>query len=96
MQHFYGPSSGEANLGRFRNAEFDALFLKSRRVPEGPERAQLYAKMTDIVAAYSPWCPHAFRIGSTVVASRVHGYRKNVYYTFPPWQYLDIDPRRKG
>jgi ABC-type transport system substrate-binding protein len=96
MQQFYGPSAGEANLGRFRNAEFDALFLKSRRVPDGPGRAQMYAKMTDIVAAYSPWCPHAFRIESTAVAPRVRGYRKNVYYTFPPWEYLDIDPARKG
>ena len=93
MQQFYGPSAGEANLGRFRNAEFDALFLKSRRVPEGAERAKLYAKMTDIVAAYAPWCPHAFRVSSTVVASTVRGYKKNVYYSFPPWQYLDIAPR---
>ena len=30
------------------------------------------------------------------VAPWVRGYRKNVYYTFPPWQYLDIDPVRKG
>jgi oligopeptide transport system substrate-binding protein len=90
MQQFFGPSAGEANLGRFRNADFDALFLKSRRVPDGAERAQLYAKMTDIVAAYAPWCPHAFRISSTVVAPSVRGYKKNVYYFYPPWQYLDI------
>ena len=94
MQQFYGPSSGEANLGRFRNADFDALFLKSRRVPDGPERALLYTKMTDIVAAYAPWCPHAFRISSTIVVPQVRGYRKNVQYSFPPWQYLDIDPAR--
>jgi ABC-type transport system substrate-binding protein len=93
MQQFFGPSSGEANLGRFRNAEFDALFLKSRRVPAGAERAQLYAKMTDIVAAYAPWCLHAFRVSSTVIAPMVRGYKKNVYYFYPPWQYLDIAPR---
>ena len=93
MQQFFGPSAGEANLGRFRNADFDALFIRSRRVPEGSERAALYAKMTDIVAAYAPWCPHAFRVGSTVVAAAVRGYKKNVYYPYPPWQYLDIAPR---
>src|SRR5262249_35077170 len=93
MQQFFGPSAGEANLGRFRNADFDALFLKSRRIPEGSERATLYAKMTDIVAAYAPWCPHAFRVSSTVVAAAVRGYKKNVYYSFPPWQSLDIGPR---
>ena len=93
MQQFYGPSAGEANLGRFHNADFDALFLKSRRVPAGNERTQLYAKMTDIIAAYAPWCPHAFRVSSTVIAPAVRGYKKNVYYFFPPWQYLDIAPR---
>jgi hypothetical protein len=52
--------------------------------------------MTDIVAAYAPWCPHAFRISTTVAASWIRGYRKNVHYYYPPWQYLDIDrsPRR--
>ena len=93
MQQFYGPSAGEANLGRFRNADFDALFLKSRRVPAASERVQLYAKMTDIVAAYAPWCPQAFRVSSTVIAPTVRGYKKNVYYFYPPWQYLDIAPR---
>ena len=49
--------------------------------------------MTDIVAAYAPWCPHAFRVSSTVVAAAVRGYKQNVYYPYPPWQYLDIAPR---
>ena len=93
MQQFYGPSAGEANLGRFRNADFDALFLGSRRVASASERVELYAKMTDIVAAYAPWCPHAFRVSSTVTAPTVRGYKKNVYYFYPPWQYLDIAPR---
>jgi ABC-type transport system substrate-binding protein len=98
MLNFFGPSSGEANLGRFRNAQFDALFLQSRRVPEDRERIRLYAKMTEIVAAYAPWCPNAFRISSTAVAPWVKGYKKNVYYFYPPWQYLDIDlaRRKKG
>ena len=95
MQNFYGPSSGEGNLGRFRNAQFDALFLQSRRVADDGERIRIYAKMTDIVAAYAPWCPHAFRISSTAVAPWVRGYKKNVYYSYPPWQYLDIDPARR-
>jgi oligopeptide transport system substrate-binding protein len=98
MLNFYGPSSGEANLGRFHNAEFDAMFLQSRCAPEDRERIRLYAKMTEIVAAYAPWCPNAFRISSTAVAPWVRGYKKNVYYYYPPWQYLDIDlaRRKKG
>jgi ABC-type transport system substrate-binding protein len=91
MQQFYGPSAGAANLARFRNADFDKLFLQSRGVADPEERANVYAKMIEIVAAYNPWCPKAFRISNTVVAPWVTGYKKNVYYSIHPWHYLDID-----
>jgi ABC-type transport system substrate-binding protein len=91
MLQFYGPSAGVANLARFRNAEFDALFRRSRGVADLRERTQLYAKMTDLVAAYNPWCPKAFRIANSLVAPRVVGYRKNAYYMIHPWHYLDLD-----
>jgi peptide/nickel transport system substrate-binding protein len=95
MKNFYGPSAGEGNLGRFRNADFDALMQKSRKTPDDAERVRLYAKMSAIVAAYAPWCPKAFRISSTVSASWVRGHKKNVYNMYPPWMYLDIDPKRR-
>jgi len=95
MKNFYGPSAGEGNLGRFRNADFDALFDKSRLTADDAQRVRLYAKMSEIVAAYAPWCPKAFRISSTVTAPWVRGHRKNVYYMYPPWIYLDIDPKRR-
>jgi ABC-type transport system substrate-binding protein len=92
MKLFHGPNAGAGNLARFRNSQFDALYVRSRRVPEGPEREQLYAKMTAILAAYSPWCTNAFRISNTVVAPRIRGYKKNAHYLIPLWQYLDIGP----
>jgi len=91
MRLFYGPNAGGANLARFRNAEFDALFLQSRRVPEGAERDKLYERMTAILAAITPWCPIAYRIGNTVAAPSIRGYRKNAHYLIVPWKYLDID-----
>ena len=91
MQQFYGPSAGAANLARFRNSDFDSLFRQSRHVADPEERTNVYAKMTDLVAAYNPWCPLAFRISNTVIAPWVSGYKKNVYYFIHPWHYLDID-----
>jgi ABC-type transport system substrate-binding protein len=91
MQQFYGPSAGAANLARFRNSDFDTLFRQSRHVADPEERTTVYAKMTDIIAAYNPWCPKAFRITNSVVAPWVSGYKKNVYYFIHPWHYLDID-----
>jgi ABC-type transport system substrate-binding protein len=95
MQQFYGPSAGAANLARFRNADFDSLFRQSRRVADPEERTNVYARMIDIVAAYDPWCHKVFRIGNTVVAPWVSGYKKNVYHQIHPWHYLDVDIARQ-
>ena len=91
MRLFYGPYAGAGNLSRFRNAEYDALYEKSRRTADTAERNRLYEAMTRIVSAQAPWCTNAYRISNTVVASHIRGYRKNVHYFLTPWQYLDID-----
>jgi ABC-type transport system substrate-binding protein len=91
MRLFYGPYAGAGNLSRFRNAEYDALYDKSRRTPDAAERKKVYEQMTKIVSALAPWCLNAYRISSTVVAPQIRGYRKNVHYFLTPWQYLDID-----
>jgi len=95
MLQFYGPSAGSANLARFRSADFDALFRQSHRTSDPEERTGIYAKMTDIIGAYNPWCAKAYRISNTVVAPWISGYSKNPYYAIHPWHYLDIDIARK-
>jgi oligopeptide transport system substrate-binding protein len=91
MRLFYGPYAGAGNLSRFKNAEYDALYEKSRRTADPAERNKLYEAMTKIVSAQAPWCTNAYRISNTVVAPQIRGYRKNVHYFLAPWQYLDID-----
>jgi oligopeptide transport system substrate-binding protein len=91
MRLFYGPNAGNGNLSRFRNAEYDALYEKSRRTADTAERNKLYEAMTRIISAQAPWCTNTNRISSTAVAPLVRGYRKNVHYFLTPWQYLDID-----
>jgi oligopeptide transport system substrate-binding protein len=91
MRLFYGPYAGAGNLSRFRNAEYDTLYDKSRRTADNAERNKLYEAMTKIVSAQAPWCTNAYRISNTVVAPNIRGYRKNGHYFLTPWQYLDID-----
>jgi peptide/nickel transport system substrate-binding protein len=91
MRLFYGPYAGAGNLSRFRNAEYDALYEKSRRTPDAAERKKLYEQMTRIVSAQAPWCLSSYRISNTVAAPYIRGYRKNAHYFLTPWQYLDID-----
>jgi ABC-type transport system substrate-binding protein len=91
MRLFYGPNAGAGNLSRFRNAEYDALYDKSRQTADTAERNRLYETMTKIISAQAPWCTNVYRIGNTVVAQQIRGYRKNVHYFLTPWDYLDID-----
>ena len=91
MRLFYGPNAGAGNLSRFRNAEYDALYDKSRRMADTAERNRLYQTMTKIISAQAPWCTNVYRISNTVVAPQIRGYRKNVHYFLTPWDYLDID-----
>ncbi|HTR57662.1 MAG TPA: ABC transporter substrate-binding protein [Casimicrobiaceae bacterium] len=91
LRIFYGPYAGAGNLSRFRNAEYDALYEKSRRTADAAERDRIYESMTNIISAQAPWCMDTYRISSTVVAPQVRGYRKNPHYFLTPWEYLDID-----
>jgi hypothetical protein len=41
------------NLARFRNAEFDGLYQRSKRVGSDSERTRLYERMARIVGTWS-------------------------------------------
>jgi ABC-type transport system substrate-binding protein len=86
----YGPHKGKSNLSRFDLPEFNALYDQAERLPNGPERTQLYRRMSALVSAYAPWKLHTYRIENIVVQPWVLGYK---YNTFDPhaWMYYDLD-----
>ena len=90
MQLAYGPTAGEINLGRFKNAEYDDLFNQSRRQKNDAERDKLYARMTGIIAAYAPIGGGIYRIENTIAQPWVQGYKKSAFIQ-QGWRYLDID-----
>lgn len=90
MQLLYSRNIGQSNYARFVNAEYDALYEQSKRLPNGPERNAVYRKMATIVAAYNPWDLGVYRYENTLVRPWVQGYKKNIYIEHP-WRYLDID-----
>jgi ABC-type transport system substrate-binding protein len=71
--------------------EYDELYRKTKRLPDGPERSAIYRKMAELVAAYNPWDLGVYRIENTLVRPWVLGYKKhvNLEHTF---KFLDIDP----
>jgi len=94
MQLLYSRNIGQSNYSRFSLPEYDELYRKSKRLPDGPERNALYAKMAELVAAYNPWDLGVYRIENTVARPWLLGYKKHVNIEHP-WKYLDIDTARQ-
>jgi ABC-type transport system substrate-binding protein len=89
-QLLYGGNIGQTNYARFELPAYDALYRKSRTLPDGPERNKLYRQMSELVAAYNPWALHVFTVESTLVQPWVSGYKKHAYWEHP-WLYIGVD-----
>jgi len=90
----YGPHAGLSNFSRFDLPEFNRRYEASRRLPDGPERAQLFREMSALVTAYAPWMIDVYRYENVVVYPWVVGYKYSGIYQHP-WPYLDVDLARK-
>jgi ABC-type transport system substrate-binding protein len=94
MSLLYGPHSGIDNLARFNLPEFNKLYEQAQQLPESPERARLFRRMSEIVNAYAPWMYNAYRYENILVQPWVQGYKHTVYEQHP-WLYYDIDLARQ-
>jgi len=90
MFALYGPNTGHNNLARFRNADFDALYLASKREPDDAARLKLYERMARIVGAQNPWGLRVYAIRTSLVRPWVMGYRRNPHF-LQQWRFVDID-----
>ena len=86
----YGPAKGGANLSRFDDATYNALYQQSEQLPNGPERLALIQKMVEILNAYLPekYALNAIRI--YLHYPWVLGYRYDSLIG-DWWRYVDID-----
>jgi ABC-type transport system substrate-binding protein len=90
LQLLYGPNTDQSNEARFRLPEYDRLYEKSLRVPDGPERNRLYREMDRLMLAYAPWRLGVIRRFNHLQYPWVKGYKKHpILYT--NFKYLDID-----
>ena len=92
MGLLYGPNAGLSNLARFNLPEFNQLYEKGKRLPDGPERNRVIRQMSELVSVYAPWKLQAYRI-ENVLCSRGSGYKKSFN---PSPGVLDIDPPGGG
>jgi oligopeptide transport system substrate-binding protein len=90
LQLLYGPNTNQSNEARFKLPEYDRLYEKSVRVPDGPERNALYREMSRLILAYAPWRLGVHRIFNHMQYPWVRGYKKHpILYT--NFKYLDLD-----
>jgi len=91
LQRMYGPQSGNQNLSRFRNAEFDALYERMQVMPDGPEREALFLQAKRLQAAWMPMKTHVHRIVNDISQPWLIGYRRPLFRN-EFWQFIDIEP----
>ena len=91
----YGGHAGFSNLARFKQPDYDKLYVQARATPNGPEREALMHKMGDLVNAYAPWNVTVFRYENVLAHPWVIGYKYNGFNQHP-WPYFDIDVQRRA
>jgi len=94
MQLLYGPNTGQSNNGCYQSPEFDKLYEKSRRLPDGPERNKLYREMARVMEGQTAWILNDSRYRNTLQQPRVIGFRKHPVL-HAEWLYIDLDTGKK-
>jgi ABC-type transport system substrate-binding protein len=86
----YSPDIGGQNLARFRMPAFDELYDRANKLPDGPERLELFRQMNKILIAYAPYKFHVHRIVNDLAHPWVTGYRRPPFWQ-DWWHYVDVD-----
>jgi ABC-type transport system substrate-binding protein len=95
LETMYGESLGEANLARFKRPEFDAIYRRMLDLPDGPERAALFKKASEIVVAYMPYRIHVHRIYNDFSRAWITGYRQP-FFRNQSWHYIEVDGEQRA
>ena len=86
----YGPNGGQANHSRFNLPEFNQLYERAKRLPDGPERNALYREMNRLFLVYMPWRLGVHRYYNDLLHPWVLGYQRHPVMR-GWWKYVDID-----
>ncbi|MBN8504510.1 MAG: bicyclomycin resistance protein [Burkholderiales bacterium] len=85
--------AGGNNISRFKHPEADALYARIRLLPDGPERAALFERLTHIGNAYMPYKFKGHRFHMDIEREQLRGYRRPIVWQ-NWWEYVDIDPTK--
>ena len=91
----YSGNIEQTNDARFRLPAYDALYERSRRLPDGPERQAILREMARLLAAWMPYKLHVHRIQADLMQPWLVGFDRNSFTT-RLWDTLDIDAARRA
>lgn len=94
VENYYGPNSGQGNLGCYQSANYDKLFEQMKVMPDSPERTRLLAQMMRQLEADSALVPQVWRIRNIIVRPYILGFKRHPIM-HANWAYLDIDMTQK-
>jgi ABC-type transport system substrate-binding protein len=92
MQLLFGGNIGQSNVACYRSPTYDALYQKSRLMPDSPARDQLFEQMTRQFEADTPWRLGAAAYQNSLVQPRVIGYKAHPVL-LADWIYVDVEPK---
>jgi oligopeptide transport system substrate-binding protein len=93
LQLFSKASLDQSNYAMFDLPEFNELYERAKRLPNGPERAALYERMMKLVLVYVPWMVETFKAQNVLIQPWLLNYKKHPF-AHESWRYLDIDLER--
>jgi len=92
VQLLYGGNIGQSNVACYKSSTFDALYEKSRLLPDSPDRDTLFEQMTRQFETDSPWRLGTAPYQNSLVQSRVIGYKAHPVL-LADWIYVDVEKK---
>lgn len=77
------------NNGNYSNPKFDELYLKSRDMPNGPERFKIFAEMDAIIKEDVPMVLTFNQVALGLLQKNVGGFKRNMMDE-TPYKYFDV------
>jgi oligopeptide transport system substrate-binding protein len=93
LQLQWKGSLGQANYAMFDLPEYNELYERARRMPDGAQRNALYTRMVNLINVYVPWMVETYKAETVLVQPWLLNLKKHPF-GYEPWRYLDIDLAR--
>ena len=94
MQLLYGGNIGQSNVACYQSATYDALYEKSRLLPDSPDRDTLFEQMTRQLETDLPWRLGTAVYKNTLAQPTVIGYKAHPVL-LAEWIYVDVERRTR-